>query len=71
MRECEESGGDKAIAEEHWDGEDGEIEELHIFCAKCLDPESYEVGASVLPACLPFEYCIYVIYTQQAKTYVY
>lgn len=43
VRECEASGGDKAIAEAHFDGEDGEIDQADIFCAKCLDPESYEV----------------------------
>lgn len=42
VKECEESGGDKAIALQHFD-EDGEIEERHIFCSKCLEPESYEV----------------------------
>ena len=42
VKECEESGGDRAIPAEHID-EDGEIDEKYILCGRCNDPESYEV----------------------------
>jgi hypothetical protein len=42
VKECEESGGDRAIPAEHID-EDGEIDEKYIHCGRCHDPESYEV----------------------------
>ncbi len=45
VKECEESGGDRAIPPEHID-EDGEIDEAHIFCGHCHDPESYEVRSA-------------------------
>lgn len=46
VKECEESNGDRAIASEHID-ELGEIDEKEIFCGRCHDPESYEVGCQL------------------------
>lgn len=51
VKECEESGGDRAIPEEHID-EDGEIDEKHIFCGRCHDPESYEAIIPLRPGIL-------------------
>lgn len=42
IKECDMSGGDRAILARHFD-EDGEIDAKWIFCAKCADQESYEV----------------------------
>ena len=43
MKLCEEAEGDKAIPAELYDA-DGELDEAHIFCAKCLDKESFDVS---------------------------
>ena len=39
IRLCEEAGGDRAIPRELFD-EDGELDEHHIFCARCTDYET-------------------------------
>ena len=43
LRACCEAGGDRPIPARHFDTEDGEIDEAHIFCAACRGPESFEV----------------------------
>ena len=39
MRRCDEADGDKAIPEDLFD-EHGELDEAHIFCARCTDYET-------------------------------
>lgn len=52
IRLCEEAEGDRAIPAECFD-EDGELDEQHIFCARCSDSDTNdEVGS-----CTPVDIC--------------
>ena len=45
VRQLEEAGGDKKIAEDKFDLETGEVGEADVFCGKCGDFESSDVSS--------------------------
>ena len=53
LKECEEVGGARPIPATNFD-DNGELDEKHIFCSQCLEPESYEVRtAGAMTTALP------------------
>lgn len=56
IRLCDEAGGDRPIPQELFD-DDGELDECHIFCARCTDYDTSDEACCQMPA-LPASFCV-------------